>query len=821
MIGEFRWTACRRALTRNPRAPRRRSTGSARGIACVRLGWTGGFVRAALLGVGAAATTASADLEWFDAVAAGSRGVLLAEIVAASDAVLELDAESLLAVADLHARYASRCAEAWANSAGGRGEGRLLAEERVESLRGPFLEALRAQLEAKLEMKSEAEFEEEFEVRSLASATVTLLAALDDARVAFGARERAFAEVRRAVLALAAEHRDASVLATLAEALAACRRADGQGPMPIALALEPLGPRLAEALGDGPAEAFRLALSRAVERSRDARLFVRLSLVLRNMSALATGDRSRLLASVERAAAGRRARLLAPAQAIADAHDPAQDEAEAALVSGGARRTTPAERTWRRGEARDEETMAAAFAEVLGAERANLLLQLVRGDLHDPDGGDSNDAADAALLAFVGAEGVARLVAGDEGPFWRPVEIMGSIEEQSDLLRILGPWTMELLSSMLASPPDESEEAVLEVLLEDHRARRREILANLAPGAFADALLDEGTRVLGDLRAALPDARLSERGVALVRLASVESGAALGALGGLLLETGDWLQGDPPAGSLALLALGAPQRFAPPLPSAARAALAEALAPDADAMREAWLDELHRFRAHAATSSAKAAELRSHHQGLAIAMSRRRAAGEEIAREELDAYGGLLADATAEEARIAWSTVPVRESILLSAWSRVLRVVERLEAKAREGDGASDEDSDEDAALAARAVTAAACTPLGRAGDAGLRLGEALRGIDDDALVRRVARAYSDWIDDPVAPLVEEIARCRALQSADRLLERGEPEPLARVARERIAGSVLASERALAGATRAWIMLREAGHPAAREAFRP
>ncbi|MEY3021466.1 MAG: hypothetical protein RIS86_664, partial [Planctomycetota bacterium] len=148
----------------------------------MRLGWTGGFVRAALLGVGAAATPASADLEWFDAVAAGSRGVLLAEIVAASDAVLELDAESLLAVADLHARYAARCAEAWANSVGGRGEGRLLAEERVASLRGPFLEALRAQLEAKLALKSaakrEVKSEAEFEVQSLASATVALLAAL-------------------------------------------------------------------------------------------------------------------------------------------------------------------------------------------------------------------------------------------------------------------------------------------------------------------------------------------------------------------------------------------------------------------------------------------------------------------------------------------------------------------------------------------------------------------------------------------------------------------------------------------------------------------
>ncbi|MFM1821834.1 MAG: hypothetical protein RI967_100 [Planctomycetota bacterium] len=808
----------------------------------MRLGWTGGLVRAALLGagIGAAATPASADLEWFDAVAAGSRGVLLAEIVAASDAVLELDAESLLAVADLHARYAARCAEAWANSVGVRGEGRLLAEERVASLRGPFLEALREQLEAKLALKSaakrevkfeaglEVEFEAGLEARSLASATVALLAALDDVRAAFGARDRAFAEVRRAVLALAAEHRDASVLATLAEALAACRRADGQGPMPIALALEPLGSRLAEAIGDGAAEEFRILLSRAVERPRDARLLARLALIVRNASTLAAGDRSRLLASVERAAAGRRARLLAPAQAIADAHAPARDEVEAALggaedapANGGARRMTPAERTWRRGEARDEGTMAAAFAEVLGAERANLLLQLVRGDFHDPDGGESNDAADAALLALVGAEGFARLVAGDEGPFWRPVEIMGSIEEQSDLLRILGPWTMELLSSMLASPPDESESAVLEVLLEDHRARRREILANLAPGAFADALLDEGTRVLEDLRAALPDARLSERGVALVRLASVESGAALGALGGLLLETGDWLQGDPPAGSLALLALGAPQRFAPPLPSAARVALAEALAPDADAMREAWLDDLRRFRAHAALSSARAAELRSSHQRLAMEMSRRRAAGEEIAREELDAYGGILAEASAEEARIAWSTVPVRESILLSAWSRVLRVVERLEAKARDGGESSDGASDENAALAARVVTAAACTPFGRAGDAGLRLGEALGGIDDDALVRRVARAYSDWIDDPVTPLVEEIARCRALQSADRLLERGETEPLARVARERIAGSILASERALAGATRAWIMLRDAGHPAAREAFRP
>ena len=774
---------------------------------------------AAACAVGASGA-AAADLEWFDRHGAGHRPIALAEIVACADAVHAFDAGApdagvLAGIVARHGRHAAEYTAILVRS--DAGEAGAATGVRLDAARGRFL----------------AELRELLGDRPCGSELVALVAALDDARGACGHGAEPFVRVRRLVLRIASERPEPAVLAALAEALAACGRLGRHepltpppdiDPLTLALAIEPLVPRLNDALGVETADELRRLVAASVVRGPEATIHANLAAILANADRLEAEVRGRLRDAVSDAAERLRQGVLSPTRTIAAMRDPALDEAEDRLMNGRPGRWSPEARAWRRLSARVDAAMRATFVGELGEDRARVLLALARGDLAASDGGDGNDAADAELRGFTGDDGFARLAARAEGAFWRPVQTIGEIGgsgEVGDPAGLHFEWTAELLAHMLVSPPDDAErailEAILEAVLEDHRSRRRALLATLGSDALADALLEEGTGVLADMRAALPPERLSEPGVALVRLAGVEAGAALGGEGGLVLDTGEWLQGERPAVPLALLALGAPQRLAPPLPADARAALAEVLAGEADAMREAWLSDLRGFRARVAAAKARIAGVRAELQERARAMSARRAAGEiagEIVdEEELTAYRRGLEEAGAEEARVYTTLVPMREAVLLAAWSRVLAVVERLRARADAGDAA--------AALAARAVTTAAFRPLDDAGTAGIRLGETLMRLEDGDLLRRACETWIAATTDASTPLVREIARCRTLQSADHLIGRGDLATPSRIARERIADSVLERERALGAAVQAWLLLREAGVPAARDAFRP
>jgi hypothetical protein len=261
-----------------------------------------------------------------------------------------------------------------------------------------------------------------------------------------------------------------------------------------------------------------------------------------------------------------------------------------------------------------------------------------------------------------------------------------------------------------------------------------------------------------------------------------------------------------PSASLAMLALGVPQRMVPPLAQASRAMLYAVLAERAPAMRGEWLDDRRAFLARADELAESRRALRS--QMLALAGTTR---GNEVKNEETAAQIRALqsqVQATEEE------MIAARASLIRRAHERSRSVVEALLAK-------DVERTDHAALAAAQACVVATIQPLHAASDAATRFRSALDRVDDQALRDRVVLALLASVGDPGLRLTQEIDFCTHALSAVRRAERGQREDLDALPQRAFALGLQSFLRTQSGLTMAWLALRDAGVEDAREAFAP
>jgi hypothetical protein len=718
-------------------------------------------------------SVAAADIRWFDGPGP-VRPLGMAELVAWSDAALGFDGQSLVALADEHCTYT----DAWAllqSSVAGSGE--PAAHSESPALRR-LMRALRERAGA----------------TPLGVEVISLIEGLERIRPCY--ETEAFARVRARLLALTSElrrdgdvDRARSTLNLVHEALQSVGRTAWGDPLAVAVALRPLRARLAASVGAEQADELCQMLAEPVEFERRPTLGPRMRRLIECADRLTEAERAAAIAALDGARAARRAALLDPPP-----HDGAAPRGE----------------QWRLLEAGFERTMIEALARAIGGPRAQSAELLVHGAVagDGQEGDDPNAHADRLMDQFMTAPAAERLAKEFGEAFWRNTFELGSVFDEDDGTKLRGAWSLPLLASAMREPVSADETAVLETVLADHCAR----VAGMQSEAdlrdlrrYTDAMRSEDDRVLAELRAAFRAERLSEESIAVIQLARVEAGDGIGDAGRMLAGRGA-VGLEAPSASLAMLALGVPQRMVPPLAQASRAMLYAVLAERAPAMRGEWLDDRRAFLARADELAESRRALRS--QMLALAGTTR---GNEVKNEETAAQIRALqsqVQATEEE------MIAARASLIRRAHERSRSVVEALLAK-------DVERTDHAALAAAQACVVATIQPLHAASDAATRFRSALDRVDDQALRDRVVLALLASVGDPGLRLTQEIDFCTHALSAVRRAERGQREDLDALPQRAFALGLQSFLRTQSGLAMAWLALRDAGVEDAREAFAP
>jgi len=720
----------------------------------------------------ACVSVAAADIRWFDGPGP-VRPLGMAELVAWSDAAFGFDGQSLAAIAGEHRIYI----DAWAllqSSVAGSGEAAAHGES----------PALRRLMQA---------------VRERAGATplgvevITLIEGIERIRPCY--QIEAFARVREWLLALTIElrrdgdmDRARSTLGLLNEAVQSVGRTAWGDPLAIAVALRPIRARLAASVGAEQAAELCVMLSEPVEFERRPTLGPRMRRLIECADRLTEAERTAAIAALDGARAARRAALLDPPP-----HDGAAPPGE----------------QWRLMEAGFERTMIDSLARAIGGPRARSAQLLVHGAIaaDGQDGDDPNAHADRIIDQFTTAAAAERLAKEFGGAFWRNTFELGGVFDEDDGIKLRGAWSPPLLASAMRRPVSADETAVLETLLANHRARVAGMQSEADPRdlrRYTEAMRSEDDRVLAELRAAFAAERLSEESIAVIQLARVEGGDGIGDAGRMLAGRGA-VGLEAPSASLALLALGVPQRTVPALAEASRSMLYAVLAERAPAMRGEWLDDRRAFLARADGLAESRRALRG--QMLALAGT----AGGDEAKEQTAAQArALQAQLQATEDEM----IAARASLIRRAHERARSVVEALLAK----DGGPTDDAASDAA---QACVMASIQPLHSASDAATRLRSALDRVDDQALRDRVALALLASVGDPRLRLTQEIDFCTHALSAVRRAERGQREDLDALPQRAFALGLQSFLRTQSGLAMAWLVLRDAGVEDAREAFAP
>jgi hypothetical protein len=715
---------------------------------------------------------AVADIRWFDGPGP-VRPLGMAELVAWSDAALGLDGQSLAALADEHRAYT----DAWAllqSSVAGSGEAAAHSES----------PALRRLLQAVRERTG---------ATPLGVEVVSLIEGIERIRPCY--ETEAFARVRARILALTSElgrdgdmDRARSTLNLVHEALQSVGRVAWGDPLAIAQALRPLRARLVATVGSERADELFVLLAEPVEFGRRPTLGPRMRRLIECADRLTEPERAAAIAALDVARAARRATLLDP---------PPHDG------------SVPRGEQWRLLEAGFERTMIDALAQAIGGPRAQSAALLAHGAIAG-DGQESDDPnarADRLMDQFMTASAAERLAKEFGEAFWRNTFELGSVFDEDDGTKLRGAWSLPLLASAMRGPVSADETAVLETVLADHCAR----VAGMQSKAdlrdlrrYTEAMRSEDDRVLAELRAAFRAERLSEESIAVIQLARVEAGDGIGDAGRMLAGRGA-VGLEAPSASLAMLALGVPQRMVPPLAQASRAILYAVLAERAPAMRDEWLDDRRAFLARADELAESRRALRS--QMLALTGTTR---GNEVTEETAAQIRALQAQAQATEEEM----IAARASLIRRAHERSRSVVEALLAR--------DVGRTDTAALAAaQACVVATIQPLHAASDAAPRLRRALDRIEDRTLGDRAVLALLASVGDPRLRLTQEIDFCTHALSAVRRAERGQREDLDALPQRAFALGLQSFLRTQSGLAMAWLVLRDAGVEDAREAFAP
>ncbi|MFM2164947.1 MAG: hypothetical protein RL325_1384 [Planctomycetota bacterium] len=510
------------------------------------------------LAAAALAAVARADLSWFDLSLTEDRPhVSFADVVAWSDACLEVKAEEWPAVERVYAAYIT----SW--NGDGKDEDKLWdgLHSALGTARGACIDAFRQSTDAILRSRdsSNRHIEVRRELLRLASVrgdkageaqrTTRILAT----RIADSVAERAPHEYDDVVTIKEAENiRDAIV---------------------------PLRGTIAGVVGEDGADAILANIVQAYEFSGTTALAREFRTIVANASRLSADER----------------RQLAEAYAGADAR----------------LRSREAYENPRESRKRIDEELYRQVESVLGPERSDLIRSLAGGYIdvraypelagpkpNTPMPDVINSAADALLLRFMGEDDLAKVEGAFGRGYWRPMSSHGLRMRPKPMPE---PMPIELLRAIAGAQGDD-ELAIVEAIHFDHLRRfapaeqgLQSIMAKEARlAAIANLALVEDERTLGELQTAFGRERVSDARIALARLARVERILPFWKLA----DRFDTMSRIPWAsGSIATLALGGTMPGIATLPDSRRAAILDAVTGAAEAILAGRLAAWHEVEA--------------------------------------------------------------------------------------------------------------------------------------------------------------------------------------------------------------------------------
>ncbi len=448
---------------------------------------------------------AHADLAEFDADPHGSylNPISFAELVAWSDACLNVSHDSWPAIEKLHTDYLTASVS-------------LTQHDRAVDR--AFFDQL---------------------VAALGADRVTCIGAFAASRAAIEAIapfEHPASQVGRGLLAIAAAKSpsalDAQQLALdLGTALAVALAPAGQGTLEIdgiALAQRPFlahRSRLDSVIGASRADEFQLSVLRGFDNCEAPLLNEHARAIIRKESKLSTDERAAVRAAYARADAALREILLTGRGM------PSPGSAVVTEEEGTRRFEGP---TWCGAKSKIADALAKDLEQAIGPERTKLLFALVLGYASSTFSTDDEGVrqSDLALEAFVDRAHFDSLVGEFGSRFWQPVRTLG--EWEGSPVGVPHPIERTLLTAIITGPLTAEESSMVDLLHADHLARwnaafgelvhleRRRSISNQADDSLR--LMDEeDSRVLDELRAALGPQRLSPESTSLFRLARAEA----------------------------------------------------------------------------------------------------------------------------------------------------------------------------------------------------------------------------------------------------------------------------------------------------------
>lgn len=727
-------------------------------------------IAVAIAACGSIHGVAYADLSWFgrDDPTRPSEPIRMSEIVAWSDACLDIDGGTWDAVIRIHRDYL----DSWrmdldpsardlvADQRFFEGLAAALGEDRADCLAA--MRAWRA-VPTRLANDPESAAKLRREVLALAGARGT-----DAADVAPDAVREVDREARLAAQRLATE--------LCQRMTTAIDRSNTRAQDELVLLLRailPLRPRLIEALGKDRADRLQRSILLRADIVRPALLGERTRTMLALADRLSPDEHASVAAVYARADGMLDQHLLEGIGLPGPAKDGESPEARSAF-----------ERAWLATRARAERSVADGLEDVLGGERVSALRALALDGVSSLECSEvGNAAADAALARFLDpsrSDELARALGGNAGDRpWHPMQMMPLEDDELVSLGIPVPIARALLLEAIdPAQRDESVRAVTEALHGDHVARVGVIRQEHEPGlASLDALAKEDDRLFAEWTAAIGPDRVDAARLALVRLARAELCSARRLTGAMIGNV--WVQA--PArtpGSLALIALGAPVRGVPALGAAEQAQLSGRLAPVAPDWRLRLETEVRAARADAAQDAGS---------------------GGIIARVGRDGRGAR------------------------AALERILQLIESLRGDADGGGAPSIVDI-----TASEGALLATVEPLFQVLGAAERLEVTL--VDDSGIPETVRTAVRRGLASTfIASENAALDRLRRMISDCRVIERLATRPDDAEARLRARDAALRgieasrgmSYRREAAIADAWRVLRSEGVSAAKDAFRP
>lgn len=507
---------------------------------------------AAILAIACPATL-RADLSWFDLPVSQDRPhVTFAEIIAWSDACLDIKAEEWPAVERAYAEYIRE----WDGN--GRDEDKLWTAlaSTLGAGRAGCIDAFRASADAVLRTRDSSTRHVEVRRQLLALASTRGAQAPEALRLARDlASHIAGAVVERSPI-------DLEEVPPATEVLA------------VRDAVVPVRGGLATLLGEGAADAMLAKIVQAYELSGTTALSPEFRTIVEHASLLTDDERKRLAEAYAAADAkvATRAAYLEPREARVQADEELYREVVAIL-----------------GEQRADliRSLAGGYIDV----RADLEASGPRPNVPLPD--MMNSAADALLARFVSPNDFAAVEALVGRAYWRPMSWHGV--KPKDLPQ---PFIMDArFMAAVADAKGDDEMAIVEAIQADYTRRyaQGEQALNTVMSkegrfaAIADMAIVEDESALMALQAAFGKERISDKRLALARFARLERMLPFARVAGQF-DTMDRIPW--PMGSVASAALGDALPGIAPLPESHRAALRTALENAADSLLagrlEAW-----------------------------------------------------------------------------------------------------------------------------------------------------------------------------------------------------------------------------------------